>query len=262
MAGSSEAVLESGWSGHAGGVAEQRMILVVEEVSGSAVELCRDLEAVGYTCTRLLDEGRLRTTIGQRCPDLIILDRAGSASRCRTLVPSLKQDTATADVPIIVVLRNGDTTEELIAFALGADDCVSQPVFGRILVTRVAALLRRIHGSRSNRHKISVGPLRVELEACRAEVDGAPVGLTPTEFRLLWSVAANGDRVTRRDDLLRNIFGTSKRGDRRIDVHMASLRKKLGPAGAWVQTIWGVGYACRPPRSSEPSTAQGPLSHS
>ena len=205
-----------------------RLVIVAEKEAESPLDLNRHLEEAGYSCCQVVDEDRLVLSVRRRVPDLVILNRTQAVNEGRNLIAELRQDPLTADIPIVVVIPRGGTTETLIAFALGADECLSRPFSARLFVARVTALLRRAQPVRAISDETHIGPIYVDPAACTVEVEGEPVRLTPTEFNLLWAVTSNGDRVTRRGDLLRTVFATTDPTDRRIDVHMASLRKKLG----------------------------------
>ncbi len=233
------------------GRSETHLIAVVEDPPGFADDLCGSLEAAGCLCRRVGDERCALPMIRQDVPDLVLVTRNGSVTRCGGLIVELKHDPATADVPIVLMIPQGDSTEELVAFALGADECLVKSVSARILLARITALLQRATSRTGHEQALQTGPLYVDYGARITEVDGESVPLTPTEFLLLWSIVAEEGRVVSRRDLLKTVFGTLDTTDRRIDVHMTSLRKKLGPAATWVQTVRGFGYACRSPNWQE-----------
>jgi two-component system phosphate regulon response regulator PhoB len=133
---------------------------------------------------------------------------------------------------------------------MGADDYVTKPFSMKALMARVGALLRRVDAATDDDggSRITCGPVTMDADRFEVLADGAPVTLTPTEFKLLKALISAGGRLRTRDRLIDEAVGIDVAVvDRTIDVHIASLRKKLGAHAGWIQTIRGAGYVWRPP---------------
>jgi two-component system OmpR family response regulator len=151
-------------------------------------------------------------------------------------------------VPVLMLTAKGDDVDRIVGLELGADDYVPKPCTPRELVARIRAILRRSEGGDAlvPSGPISVGPLRLWPERRYAEWDGQAIELTSTEFNLLALLARNAGRVVSRAELSEQGLGRPlARFDRAIDVHVASLRQKVGMLGdgrSCIQTVRGQGY--------------------
>lgn len=148
--------------------------------------------------------------------------------------------------PVLMLTARGEDTDTVVGLELGADDYVSKPVSPRVLVARMRALLRRRHGAVADEGILQVGDLVLEEGARRVTVGGFEPELTGAEFNLLALLLRNAGRPVSRERLAREGLGTPLQAyDRRVDTHMAQIRKKLGPlpdGGPRIQTIRGSGY--------------------
>jgi DNA-binding response OmpR family regulator len=146
------------------------------------------------------------------------------------------------DVPIVILTARDEEADRVIGLELGADDYLTKPFSPRELVARVRAVLRRADPGPADTRTLDVGPLRVDLRTRSAAVAGAPLRLRTLEFELLAELARNAGKVVGRDRLLDRVWGLSfAGGTRTVDVHVATLRKKLGRPEL-IQTVRGVGY--------------------
>jgi DNA-binding response OmpR family regulator len=150
-------------------------------------------------------------------------------------------------VPIIVVTAKGEEVDRVVGLEVGADDYVVKPFGLRELVARIRAVSRRA-GARSeggDDGPIAVGPLAIDLRAHRATLDGDEIALTAKEFDLLTLLAREAGAVVSRERILAEVWNTTWYGSAKtIDVHVASLRRKLGDPG-WIETVRGVGLRLR-----------------
>jgi DNA-binding response OmpR family regulator len=146
--------------------------------------------------------------------------------------------------PVLFVTARDEEVDRVLGLELGADDYVTKPFSPRELVSRIKAVLRRTRGTMAA-PAVVVGAVRLEPDSRRVTVSGAPVELTVTEFDLLAALLRTPDRVLTREHLLSTVWGyAAAAGTRTVDVHIAQLRSKLGPASRVIRTVRGVGYVC------------------
>jgi len=180
-------------------------------------------------------------------PDLVVLDimlpkRDGWAV-CRRL----REDSATADIPIVMLTSRGEEMDRVLGLDLGADDYVTKPFSPRELVARIKAVLRRSgEGKLSpSQTALTYRGIRVDPVGREVEVAGEQVSLTPREFDLLWLLASHPGRAYRREQLYELVWKEEAFGDlHTVDVHINRLRAKLERTGGprYIATVWGVGY--------------------
>jgi two-component system phosphate regulon response regulator PhoB len=227
--------------------AKQR-ILVVEDEADLADLLKYNMEREGYLCSTAADGTAALMEVRRMPPDLVILDRMLPGMSGDEVASEIKRQPRTATIPIIMLTAKAEESDELVGFALGADDYVSKPFSMKLLVARVSALLRRARGSLVTEEVLTGGPISLDSARVELTVEGRPIALTAMEFRVLRELMAAGGRVLSRSDLIDRVLGTGVAvTDRTIDVHITALRKKLGDAAAWIQTVRGVGYTFRQP---------------
>ena len=182
-------------------------------------------------------------------PDLIILDLMLPGIDGFAVCTRLRQDQRTQDIPVIMLTAKTGEGDVVLGLGLGADDYISKPFSPRQLVARIQAVLRRTQREPEERpqDRHQVGPILVDTSSHEVYVRGAAVGLTLAEFRLLLSLVTNPGRVMSRDQLLDKITaGESVIIDRNVDVHVRSVRKKLGTDGDMIVTVRGIGYKLAP----------------
>lgn len=227
-----------------------KSILVVEDELDLADLICYHLQKEGYVCRRQSDGNTALVDAQRDPPALIVLDRMLPTLSGDEVAIRLKRDARTANVPIIMLTAKADETDQLVGFALGADDYIGKPFSMKVLIARVAAVLRRKELAQQAGELLSGGPIRLDRGRHEVTVHDAPVALTATEFRVLAALMNARGRVLDRDKLIDLVLGTGVAvTNRTIDVHIAALRKKLGGASAWIQTVRGVGYTFREPQA-------------
>jgi len=225
-----------------------KLVLVVEDESDLADMLKLNIEREGYSCRCATSGDAALRLAGEHHPDLVIVDRMLPGLSGDEVVLRLKREPATAGLPVIMLTAKAEETDQLVGFALGADDYVTKPFSMKVLVARINAHLRRAEQAEADPDVLSGGPIRLFPSRHEVTVDGREVVLTATEFKLLRVLMAARGRVLDRSRLIDKVFGTGFAvTDRTIDVHMTALRKKLGGGAGWLQTVRGVGYTFRPP---------------
>ena len=192
-------------------------------------------------------------------PDLVLLDLMLPQVNGWELCRRLKQDPATRALPVIMLTARSEEGDKILGFELGADDYVTKPFSTRELVARVRAVVRRARPveAEERRHRIKVGDLIVDRQHFEVTVAGRAVGLTPKEFELLATLAAEPGRVYGREELVDLVWGRDGFVEpRTIDVHLARLRAKFVAARLsepGIETVRGVGYRYRETVGSSPA---------
>jgi two-component system, OmpR family, response regulator MtrA len=149
--------------------------------------------------------------------------------------------------PVLFVTARDDEVDRILGLEMGADDYVTKPFSPRELVARVRTVLRRAGGGPGRVEVLSLGSVQVDVDRRRVHADGVEVALTTTEFDLLTHLMRAPGRVLGREQLLSAVWGyAASAGTRTVDVHVAQLRAKLGPASP-IRTVRGVGYAADAP---------------
>lgn len=179
----------------------------------------------------------------QLLPDLIVLDLMlpgpGGIEICR----ALRAGETTRRVPILMLTAKAEEADQIVGFAVGADDYVTKPFSVKVLMQRVRALMRRREEEANHKVVTEHRGVRLDRERHRAFVKSKPVELTPTEFRLLDTLLRQPGRAFTRHDLMEAAMGSGVLVlERTIDVHIKSLRRKMGLAGEFVETVRSVGY--------------------
>jgi two-component system phosphate regulon response regulator PhoB len=233
---------------------DAKTILVVEDEGDLRELIGFNLEREGYRCRGVADGDEALAAVANWVPDLVILDRMLPNTSGDEVLAHLRSHQRTAAIPVVMLTAKADESDELVGFAMGANDYVTKPFSMKVLIARVSALLRRPHGASivQNGEVLSSGSVTLDAERHTVSVAGVDVVLTSTEFRLLKALMAAEGRLRTRDQLIDAALGRNVAVvDRTIDVHVAALRKKLGSAAKWVQTIRGAGYAWRMPPEVE-----------
>jgi len=215
-------------------------ILVVEDEDTIAEPLAEGLRHEGFEVVRAAtgEEALAAPTADVVLLDLRLPDIDGYEV-CRRL-------RASSDVPIIMVTARGEEVDRVVGLELGADDYVVKPFGLRELVARIRAVTRRV-GGRSDDARLHVGELEVDVRARRVALAGQPIDLTAKEFDILAVLADDPGNVVSRQTLLERVWETTWYGPTKtIDVHVASLRRKLGDPG-WIETVRGIGFRLHAP---------------
>lgn len=175
-------------------------------------------------------------------PRLVLLDIMLPDEDGLTILKKLRSSGQTARMPVIMLTAKGTEYDKVVGLDSGADDYIPKPFGMMELVSRVKALLRRSEPEQKTDSR-QVGPIAVDLSKHTVKVDGSPVILTYKEFELLCYLMENAGIVLTRDQLLSKIWGYDFDGETRtVDVHIRTLRQKLGDASRYIETIRGVGY--------------------
>jgi two-component system phosphate regulon response regulator PhoB len=226
-------------------------ILVIEDEASLVEVLSYNLEREGYEVA-VAREGREGLRRAQMLlPDLIILDLMLPGMNGLDICRELRASPRTANVLILMLTAKGEETDQVVGFAMGADDYVTKPFSVKVLMQRIKVLLRRKTHPEPLGDILEAGGIRVDKRAHQVSVDKVLIQLTPTEFRLLEALIKQPGRAFTRHDLMDAAVGDAIVLERTIDVHIKSLRRKLGAAGDSIETVRGIGYRFRSPTSTK-----------
>ena len=219
-------------------------LLVVEDDDGIAQPLVAGLRREGFEVERVANGA---DALAAAEPDLVLLDLRLPDMDGYAVAREMR---ARSRVPIIMVTAKGEEIDRVIGLELGADDYVVKPFGMRELVARINAVMRRVSDNGAPPEPdpvLVVGALEVDRRRHQVRVDGSEVSLTPKEFALLELLAADPGAAIDRRRILEDVWGTRWYGpSKTIDVHISSLRRKLGDPG-WIETVRGMGFRLRAP---------------
>jgi two-component system phosphate regulon response regulator PhoB len=232
------------------------MVLVIEDEVDLATTLEYNLKSEGFQ-VRVAHSGKqgLTAATTEPVPDIIVLDLMLPDLSGTEICRRLREQERTRELPVIMCTAKGEEIDRVVGFEVGADDYVVKPFSVRELILRVRALLRRVQRTEGEPALVRFGRLKIDRDAHRAWVDDHEVALTALEFRLLHAFLSRRGRVQTRDALLDDVWGMDADvTTRTVDTHVKRLREKLGEAGAYIETLRGVGYRFK----SEPDGPEVP----
>ena len=196
------------------------------------------MEAEGFPLPSLF-----REAVEHKKPDIALLDIMLPEEDGLSVLSRLRRDPATASVPVIMLTARDSEFDKVTALDAGADDYITKPFGVMETLARVRALLRRAAPQAEPSDRLCAGDIVLSLSDRTVTADGREISLTYKEFELLALLLENKGTVLRRDTILDRIWGYSfEGGTRTVDVHVRTLRQKLGDAGAVIETVRGVGY--------------------
>jgi two-component system phosphate regulon response regulator PhoB len=220
-------------------------VLIIEDSRELTDILTYNLDREGYE-TIVAHDGQEGLRKAQtHLPDLIILDLMLPLVSGLDICRELRAGERTRDIPIIILTAKSEETDQLIGFSLGADDYVTKPFSYKVLLQRIKALRRRVEGPAEPSDVVEHLGVRVDRTRHKATKDGVELDLTPTEFRLLECMLRQPGRAFTRHQLMDTAIGDGAIVlERTIDVHIKTLRRKLGSPDL-IETVRGVGYRFR-----------------
>lgn len=218
------------------------MIYCVEDDSNIRDLVVYTLESTGMEACGFEDGKAFIEALAFDTPELVLLDIMLPGEDGLTILKKLKSSSRTKDIPVIMVTAKGSEYDKVIGLDSGADDYITKPFGMMELVSRVKAVLRRTKRSAKDM-TYRIDNLELDVEKHKVRVDGENVTLTLKEFEMLEKLVKNQHIVMTRDKLLEEIWGYDFDGETRtVDVHVRTLRQKLGSAGELIETVRGVGY--------------------
>lgn len=229
-------------------------ILVIEDERALVEVLAVNLEREGFEVLLAYDGQDGLRQAQLKLPDLIVLDLMLPVKPGMEVCRELRNGPRTRDIPIVMVTAKAEESDQLVGFAMGADDYVTKPYSVKVLIERIKKELRKRQGSeeQSGAGVYESQGVTIDRHSHRALYRGEELPLTPTEFRLLEVLLRQAGRAFTRYELMDAAIGEDAVVlERTIDVHIKSLRKKLGDAADLIETVRGVGYRFHEPRLVE-----------
>ena len=220
------------------------MIFCVEDDGNIRELVVYTLESTGFQARGFEDGSSFLEALALETPELVLLDIMLPGEDGMELLKKLKGSSKTRDIPVIMVTAKGAEYDKVKGLDAGADDYVTKPFGMMELISRIKAVLRR--SSKKNPadgETIEIGKIQINQKKHEVKVDDEVVNLTLKEYELLKRLMKNSNIVLTRDQLLEDIWGYDFDGETRtVDVHVRTLRQKLGNAGEQIETVRGVGY--------------------
>ena len=218
------------------------MIYLLEDDSGIRNFVIYALNSSGLEAEGFETPGAFREGMKRCKPDLLLLDIMLPEEDGISILKKLRAAPETRDLPIIMLSARGSEFDKVTGLDSGADDYIAKPFGTMELISRVKALLRR-SSSQNNSSLLTLGQLTIDPASRQVTAAGKEIALTLKEFDLLLMLMKNAGKVFSRDVLLSRVWGYDFSGESRtVDVHIRTLRSKLGDCGELIRTVRGVGY--------------------
>lgn len=222
-------------------------ILIIEDEPEIREIISYNLIKEGYRVTAVASGEEGLKSAQSQLPDLVVLDLMLPGVYGLDVCRQMRSDVRTSGVPIIMLTARSEESDLISGLEVGADDYVTKPFSPRVLVARIRARLRE-NFEEPDKPQQKINSKRITMDRGRhsVEVDGKPITLTPTEFKLLWMLAKNPGLVFSRYEIVNSVKGDDAIvTDRSVDVQIVGLRKKLGSCADTIETVRGVGYRFR-----------------
>ncbi len=224
----------------------QLKILIVDDEPDIREILQYTLAREGYEVLTAGDGKAALVAARRHLPAVMLLDLMLPGADGLEVCRQIRAEPSTAGIAILMVTAKGEESDVVLGLGLGADDYIAKPFKPNELLARVRAVLRRTRdegASADDKRALVIGPLRIDPARHKVLVDGEVLILTATEFRILHYLAARPGRVFTRDQILSASMGPNSMVlERNIDVHVRSIRRKLGPHRDMIETVRAIGY--------------------
>ena len=218
------------------------MIFCVEDDAAIRDLMLYTLTSAGFEAEGFSESTALWAALAEKTPELIMLDLMLPGEDGISILKKIRSQTATADIPIILATARGTEYDKVFGLDLGADDYLAKPFGMMEMISGVKAVLRRAAPQKKAR-TLRVGELTMNVGEHTVEVAGKRVTLTLKEYELLQKFMENLGLAFTREQLLQSVWGADFIGETRtVDVHIGTLRTKLGACGEYIETVRGVGY--------------------
>ena len=221
----------------------KKNILLIEDDKDISELISYNLKKENFNVITAYDGEEALNLIKDNIIGLIILDLMLPSVSGIDLLKYIKRDEKTKNIPVIIETAKGEENDIVLGLELGADDYVTKPFSPKVLVARIKRLIERTEEKSINEKLLNAGPVTLDLTRHKVTLKGKPIELTLVEFKLLNYLISNKGKALSRDEILANIWLDEVYViDRVVDVHINSIRKKLGEESYLIETVRGVGY--------------------
>ena len=227
-------------------MSQKKRILLIEDEEDIAALIKLQAELSGYKLHVEVDGINGLRAIEREKPDLVILDIMLPGENGLDICRKMKSSSELKNIPALILSAKGEELDVVLGLELGADDYVTKPFSPKVLFSRIKAILRRGKEPEKTVKTVKFSEFTLEIDRFTLKKGDKVIPLTLSEFGILRRLVTNRGKVLTRNQLLDDINNDDAFiVDRNIDVHIASLRKKLGPSFDWVETVRGIGYRFR-----------------
>jgi len=224
-------------------MSQRKRILLIEDEEDIASLIKLQAEVLGYKLHVEVDGINGYRAIEREKPDLVILDIMLPGQNGFDVCRKIKNNPELKNIPVIILTAKGEEINVILGLELGADDYVAKPFSPKVLFSRIKAVLRRGKDSEKASKAVGFGEFSLDVDRYLLKRKDKNLTITLSEFGILKRLLSNRGKVLTRNQLLDDVHNDDAFiVDRNIDVHIASLRKKLGPDFDWIETVRGVGY--------------------
>lgn len=224
-------------------MSHKKRILLIEDEEDIAALIKLQAEAEGYKLHVEVDGINGMRAVERERPDLVILDIMLPGQNGFDVCRKIKSHPELKSIPVIILTAKSEEIDVVLGLELGADDFVMKPFSPKVLFSRVKAVMRRGKEPEKAPKVLTFGAFTLEVDRYLLRKGDKPISLTLSEFGILRRLVSQQGKVLTRNQLLDDVNNDDAFiVDRNIDVHIASLRKKLGPGFHWIETVRGVGY--------------------
>lgn len=224
-------------------MSQKKRILLIEDEEDIAALIKLQAEISGYKLHVEVDGINGFLAIEREKPDLVILDIMLPGQNGLDVCRKMKNNPALKAIPVIILSAKSEELDVMLGLELGADDYVAKPFSPKVLFSRVKAVMRRGKEIEKSPKNLNFGEFTLEIDRYLLKRGDLPIPMTLSEFGILKRLIVNRGKVLTRNQLLDDVNNDDAFiVDRNIDVHIASLRKKLGPNFEWIETVRGIGY--------------------
>lgn len=225
---------------------KKNRILLIEDEEDIAALIKLQAELCGFKLHVEVDGINGLSAIEREKPDLVILDVMLPGQNGYDVCRKVKNNAKLRHIPIIILSAKHEELDTLLGLELGADDYITKPFSVRILMSKVKAILRRSRDVEEQKNSLSFANFTLDTERFLVKKDQKVINVTLSEFGILSRLVTNVDKILSRNQLIDDIHNDDAFVvDRNIDVHVAAIRKKLGPNFMWIETVRGIGYRFR-----------------
>jgi two-component system phosphate regulon response regulator PhoB len=218
-------------------------VLIIEDDPDLSDVLTYNLRQAGYESLAARDGAEGLRQARLVLPDIVLLDLMLPLIDGVEVCRRLRSEAATAEVLILMLTAKAEETDQIVGLSMGADDYVTKPFSVKVLLERIKALRRRRSDATQEKEVVNYQGIVIDRRRHQVSADGAPLELTQSEFRLLETLVRQPGRAFHRAELIESALGKDSFVlERTIDVHIRSLRQKLGNHARFIETVRGVGY--------------------